>query len=105
MGGAMGIVACCHFVVACESAIFATPETKRGLFPMMIMAVLPRVIQPRDLLELILVGERISASKAKEIGLATEVVPDDRLDARVAELAAQLAKQSPMAMRIGLQIA
>jgi enoyl-CoA hydratase/carnithine racemase len=102
MGGAMGIVACCHFAIACESAILGTPEIKRGLFPMMIMAVLQRVIQPRDLLGLMLLGEKIGARKAKEIGLLSEVVPDDALDARVAELAGQLAKQSPNAMRMGL---
>jgi len=103
MGGAMGIIACCHFAGACESAILGTPEIKRGLFPMMIMAVLQRVIPPRELLTLLLLGEKISASKAKEIGLLTEVVPDDQLDARVSELAGQLAKQSPTAMRMGLE--
>lgn len=102
MGGAMGIVACCHFAIACESAILGTPEIKRGLFPMMITAVLQRVIPPRELLKLMLVGDKISATKAQEIGLLTEVVPDDELDARVAELAGQLAKQSPNAMRMGL---
>jgi enoyl-CoA hydratase/carnithine racemase len=90
MGGAMGIIACCHFAIACESAILGTPEIKRGLFPMMIMAVL------------MLLGDKITATKAQEIGLLTEVVPDDQLDARVAELAGQLAKQSPNAMRMGL---
>lgn len=102
MGGAMGIVACCHFAIACESAILGTPEIKRGLFPMMIMAVLQRVVHPRELLKLMLLGDKISATKAKEIGLLTEVVPDDQLDARVAELTGQLAKQSPAAMRMGL---
>ncbi|MGB5350720.1 MAG: enoyl-CoA hydratase-related protein [Polyangiales bacterium] len=102
MGGAMGIVACCHFAIACESAILGTPEIKRGLFPMMIMAVLQRVVHPRELLKLMLLGDKITATKAKEIGLLTEVVPDDQLDARVAELTGQLAKQSPAAMRMGL---
>ena len=102
MGGAMGVVACCHFAVACESAVLATPEIKRGLFPMMITAVLRRVVHPRELIQLMLLGDRISAKKAQEIGLLTEVVPDDRLDARVGELAARLAKQSPTAMRMGL---
>ena len=102
MGGAMGIIACCHFAIACESAILGTPEIKRGLFPMMIMAVLRRVVPTRDLLKLILLGEKITATKAKEIGLLTEVVPDAELDARVTELAGQLAKQSPNAMQMGL---
>jgi len=102
MGGAMGIIACCHFAIACESAILGTPEIKRGLFPMMIMAVLQRVVHSRELMKLILLGEKITATKAKEIGLLTEVVPDDQLDARIAELAGQLAKQSPNAMRMGL---
>ncbi len=102
MGGAMGIVACCHFAIACESAVLGTPEIKRGLFPMMIMAVLRRVVQPRELLSLMLLGEKISASKAKEIGLLTEVVADAELDARIQELANGLAKQSPTAMRMGL---
>ena len=102
MGGAMGIVACCHFAIACESAILGTPEIKRGLFPMMITAVLQRVIHSRELLKLILLGDKITAAKAKEIGLLTEVVPDQELDARVTELATQLAKQSPNAMRMGL---
>ena len=68
MGGAMGIIACCHFAIACESAILGTPEIKRGLFPMMIMAVLQRVVHSRDLLALILLGEKITAAKAREIG-------------------------------------
>jgi enoyl-CoA hydratase/carnithine racemase len=102
MGGAMGIVACCHFAIACETAILATPEIKRGLFPMMIMAVLQRVVHSRELMKLLLLGDKITATKAKEIGLLSEVVPDDQLDSRVAELAGQLAKQSPTAMRMGL---
>ena len=69
---------------------------------MMIMAVLQRVVHSRELLKLMLLGEKITAAKAKEIGLLTEVVPDDQLDARVAEIAGQLAKQSPNAMRMGL---
>jgi len=103
MGGAMGIIACCHFVVACESAILGTPEIKRGLFPMMIMAVLKRVVPPRELLTMMLLGEKLTANKAQEIGLVTKVVPDDELDAEVDSLASQLAVQSPTAMRMGLR--
>ncbi len=102
MGGGLGIVAACDFAIACESAILGTPEVKRGLFPFMIMAVLARVVPRRKLLQMMLLGEKLDAATAVDYGLLNEAVPDDALDARVAELAGQLAKQSPTAMRMGL---
>jgi enoyl-CoA hydratase/carnithine racemase len=103
MGGALGIIACCHFAVAAESAVLATPEIRRGLFPMMIMAALRRVVPRRRLLEMMLLGERLSARAALEAGLLSHVVPDDALDHAVGSLADRLARQSPTAMRIGLR--
>ena len=41
-GGGLGLVASCDFAVACESAVLGTPEIRRGLFPLQIMAVLGR---------------------------------------------------------------
>lgn len=102
MGGGLGIVAACDFAIACESAKFGTPEIKRGLFPMMIMAVLRRVVSRRRLLELMLLGESIDARTAERIELVSRVVPDAELDAAVGELAGKLAAQSPTAMRLGL---
>ncbi|HEY8427685.1 MAG TPA: enoyl-CoA hydratase-related protein [Sandaracinaceae bacterium] len=102
MGGGLGLVASCDFAIACESAVFGTPEIKRGLFPMMIMAVLQRVVSRRRLLEMMLLGEKITARQAAEIELITRAVPDEALDAEVDALAAKLAAQSPTAMRMGL---
>ena len=102
LAGSTGIVASCDFAIAAQSAKLGIPEIKRGLFPMMIMAVLQQVIPRRKLFQLMLLGERITAEQAVDYGLVTEAVPDDALDARVAELAGQLASQSPTAMRMGL---
>lgn len=102
MGGALGIVASCDFAIACESATFGTPEVQRGLFPMMIMAVLRRVVSRRRLLEMMLLGETWSAREAERIELVGKVVPDAELDAAVDDLARKLAAQSPTAMRMGL---
>lgn len=102
MGGGLGMVAACDFAIAAESAVFGTPEIKRGLFPMMIMAVLRRVVSRRKLLELMLLGEKIDAASAERLELITRAVPDDVLDAAVSELAGKLASQSPTAMRLGL---
>lgn len=102
LGGGLGIVASCDLAVAAESAVLGTPEVRRGLWPMMIMAVLARVMSRRSLLTLMLLGETLSAARAAELELVTETVPDDHLDARVGELATALAAQSPTALRLGL---
>jgi enoyl-CoA hydratase/carnithine racemase len=102
MGGALGLIASCDFAIACESAKLGAPEIKRGFFPMMIMAVLRRVVSRRRLLEMILLGESISAREAERIELVSKAVPEDRLDVEVAELASKLSAQSPSAMRMGL---
>jgi len=102
MGGGLGIVAACDFAVACESAILSTPEIKRGLFPMMIMAVLARVVPRRKLMSMMLLGEKLDARTALDYGIVSHVVPDDALDHEVEKLAGALAAQSPTAMRMGL---
>lgn len=102
MGGGLGLVASCDFAVACESAVLGTPEIKRGLFPMMIMAVLGRVVPRRKLMRMMLLGEKLSAAQALEHGLISDVAPDDALDDAVAALATKLAAQSPTALRMGL---
>lgn len=103
MGGGLGLVAACDFAIAGQSAVLGTPEIKRGLFPMMIMAVLRRVVSKRRLMELMLLGEKIDAKTAAEIELVSRAVPDEKLDDEVATLAGKLAAQSPTAMRMGLR--
>jgi enoyl-CoA hydratase/carnithine racemase len=53
------------------------------------------------LLDLVLTGRRVGAVEAREIGLATRVVPDAELDATVSELARTLAGYSPAVLRLG----
>ena len=103
MGGGLGMVAACDFAIARESATFGTPEIKRGLFPMMIMAVLRRVVSKRRLMEMMLLGEKLSARDAERLELISRAVPDSELDSAVSELAGKLAAQSPTAMRMGLE--
>lgn len=102
MGGGLGLVASCDFAVACQSAVLGTPEIRRGLFPMMIMAVLRRVTSRRKLMEMMLLGEKLSAEQAAALELINRAVPDAELDAAVRALADKLAAQSPTAMRLGL---
>lgn len=102
MGGGLGLVASCDFAIAAESAVLGTPEIKRGLFPMMIMAVLQRVMSRRDLMNMMLLGERLDAAEGKRLGLLSHVVTEEQLDDEARSMAKRLASQSPTAMRMGL---
>jgi enoyl-CoA hydratase/carnithine racemase len=103
MGGGLGLVAASHFAIAARGAKLGTPEINVGLFPMMIMAVLARVVPRRRLVEMMLLGERLDADQAAAAGLVTRVVNAAELDAAVAELTGALAAKSPAALRLGLE--
>ncbi len=103
MGGGLGLVAASHFAVASTSAKLGTPEINVGLFPMMIMAVLARVVPQRRLLELMLLGERIDAAEAASLGLVSRAVDPAELDAAVEKYVAGVASKSPLTVKLGLE--
>src|SRR3984885_7867065 len=79
--------------VMAESASFAFLFTRVGLAgaDMGSAYLLPRIVGLGRATELLLLGDKVPARRAYEIGLATAVVDDDALAASVAELAARLA--------------
>jgi enoyl-CoA hydratase/carnithine racemase len=102
MGGGLGLVAASHFAIAARGAMLGTPEVNVGLFPMMIMAVLQRVVPRRRLLEMMLFGERMTADEAAAIGLVNRAVDAADLDAAVTAVVDTITSKSPMAIRLGL---
>ncbi len=103
MGGGLGIVAASHFAIAADSAKLGTPEINVGLFPMMIMAVLARVVPKRRLLEMMLFGEKLSATDALAAGLVGKVVPLAELDAAVSAITTAIAGKSLSTIKLGLR--
>ena len=103
MGGGLGLVAASHFAIGVETAKLGTPEINVGLFPMMIMAVLQRLMSHRALTKMMLFGERYLAPKAVELGLLNDAVPAEALDDAVAELTTTIASKSPVTVKLGLQ--
>ena len=91
----------CDLVVASDDASFGTPEVRRGLMPMMIMATIFRNVGRKKGMELLLTGDRISAAEAERLGLINYAVPAAELDARVDELAGKVAAMSPAVVRLG----
>jgi enoyl-CoA hydratase/carnithine racemase len=103
MGGGLGIVAACTFAIASREAQLGTPEIQVGLFPMMIMAVLARLVPRRRLLRMMLLGEKVGAEEAARIGLVSEAVAPEELDGAVEKLVGALLEKSPMTTRLGLR--
>lgn len=86
IGGGCELAASCDFVIAAESAYFSQPEIDVGCYPPVAAAAFPSMIGPKAALDMLLTGGKISAREAKEIGMVTRVVPDDKLEKTVEEL-------------------
>jgi len=92
-------------VIASERATFAYPEVLIGV-PTIVGAIrLPQKIGWQAAMDLLLTGERIDATRAKEIGLAGWVVPHDDLLPEARKLADRLLAGAPLAQRAIKEVA
>jgi enoyl-CoA hydratase/carnithine racemase len=103
MGGGLGLVAASTFAVGSTDARLGTPEVDVGLFPFMIFAVLERVMTRRRVVEMMLLGQKLSADEAVQAGLLGVAVPPDGLDAAVLDYTNKIASKSPSTLGLGLR--
>ena len=103
LAGGTGFMLACDIAVAKETARFGTPEVNVGLFPMMIGALIFRNVPRKRAMEMIMLGERLTALQALDMGLVTRVVPDAEFDTEVDKVLAALAAKSSIGMKIGKQ--
>ena len=101
LAGGFGLACACDLLVAVDTATFGLPEINVGIWPMMIQAILSRNIPRKVLLEMEMLGDRWTAMQLQSVGVINRVVSHDQLDPTVNEIAEQLAKKSPVAMRLG----
>ena len=101
LAGGLGLACSCDILVSVDTATFGTPEINVGIWPMMIQAILSRSIPRKVLLEMEMLGDRWTATQLQSLGIINRVVPLEQLDSAVKEIADQLAKKSPVAMRLG----
>jgi enoyl-CoA hydratase/carnithine racemase len=104
VAGGLGLVAMCDMAISVDTAKFGAPESRIGVWPMMIMTHLMRVMPKRKLLELMVTGEPISADEALGAGLLNHVVTAGYLDAKTDWLLDCILKSSPTAIRRGLYV-
>ena len=86
--------------VASKNATFGLAEVQRGLVPGGgSMVRLPRQVPYCKAMEILMLGDRISAEEAHRIGLINEVVEPEEVLPRAEEIAQRLAKNGPLALR------
>ena len=101
LAGGTGFMLACDIVIATDKARFGTPEVNVGLFPMMIGALIFRNVLRKKAMEMVLLGEKMTAEQALEMGMITRVVPADRLDEEVDNVLQVLSQKSPIGIKMG----
>jgi len=95
------LVAACDLAVANETAQFATPGVKIGLFCTTPMVPLVRNVPAKIAMEMLLTGQPINAAKALASGLLNAVVPEDQLDAVIQQYTDAIVSSSPQVIALG----
>lgn len=98
LGAGAELLLCCDFAVAGEGAEIGFSQIDLGGFPTVAAALLPG-IAGRAATELILLGTRLTAQRAKEVGIVTDVAAPNGLHDRVESLVGRLLEKSGAALR------
>lgn len=100
LGGGFELVLSCDVAVAAEGTVLGLPEVRVGLLPAGGgTQLLARKIGVGRAKELILRGTRFTAEQAHALGLVSEVVAPEALDEAALDLARDICKSSPVAVR------
>ena len=95
------LVATCDLAVAGAAARFSTPGVHIGLFCSTPMVALSRNLAPKHAMEMLLLGEMVSADEAHRLGLVNRVVAAGDALAEAQRMACAIAAKSPLTLKIG----
>ncbi|MCW3046712.1 MAG: enoyl-CoA hydratase [Solirubrobacterales bacterium] len=101
LAGAFGLALACDLIVASDAATFGTPEINVGVFPFMIAVLIYRNLPRKKATELMLMGDRIDAHEARELGIVNAVVPREDFARTIVAWSRRLAGKSPLLMKLG----
>lgn len=98
------LVANCDLAVAAEDARFAVSGINFGLFCSTPAVPLSRNLLRKRAMQMLLTGDFISASEAKDYGLVNEVVPLEELESATRALAEKITAKSAHSIRLGKEM-
>jgi methylglutaconyl-CoA hydratase len=100
LGGGVGLVACCDYVIASESAKFGLTEVMLGLVPAVISPYVIAKMGESNARATFLTGDRFDGKKAIEYGLVHQVSLDRHFHSDVDAFAEKLLKAAPKAQQV-----
>jgi len=100
IGGGVELALGCDLLIAAEHVTFSLPEMPLGLVPDAgALQRMPKRIPYNKAMEMLLLGERMSAEEAASYGLVNKVVAADELMDAAMAWANKLAEAAPMALQ------
>lgn len=100
-GAGFGLALCCDFRLISSSAKLTAGYIRRGLSPDAgVTWWLPRLVGHTRAMDIIMTGRDVNSAEAMQIGLATQVIPDEAFAVTTQALAAGLAAGPPLAMAL-----
>jgi enoyl-CoA hydratase len=97
IGGGTAVAVCCDLRICTENAKFGIPAAKLGLgYGLNRARPLVDLVGPAYAKEMFFTGRQFDAREAEKMGLVNRVVPDDKLEAVVQELAQTIAGNAPL---------
>ena len=95
------LVGSCDLAVAGAEARFATPGVHIGLFCSTPMVALSRNLARKHAMEMLLLGEMVSAVDAHRLGLINRVVPSGEAETEARRMAEAISQKSPLTLKVG----
>jgi enoyl-CoA hydratase len=100
IGGGLALALACDLRIAGEDALFALPPARLGLaYPVDGLSDLLHAVSPAFAKEMLFTARRYRAAEALKAGLVHRVVAQDRLDAEIKALAAEIAENAPLTIK------
>jgi methylglutaconyl-CoA hydratase len=97
-GGGCGMVCCADVALATPESVFGLTEVRVGVAPTPISTHMVHAMGLRQTRRYALTGERFGAEEAVRIGLVHEIVPPERMEARVGEILDAILLSAPGAV-------
>ncbi len=104
LGGGVGLLSTCDFVLATDDARFGLTEVTLGLLPAVISPFVIAKIGESQARAYCLSGMRFGADRAQNMGLIHQSAPPEQLDAKFEEVVQTFLKAAPQAARHAKQL-